>query len=321
MKFEMVCLLPGAAKLPTVNQPCKVKSGLEEPTSTGEMSKYLAKHFPDIYSEFIEGKSPYSSSKLVNGKIVKTKPFKETFKETVLYVKAIAADLRPACFGKTDAMTALFQKLNPEWRTPCRDTVRKLSLALVKYDHLMFEDFNATHKARNMTGCVATTEDGWMDGKGKNHYESTSATFISRFKEAVEVDLHSLSADDIAGGKATVASGEKLVLAPVTLIVAFDLSDSTEKAQGVADGYEDTLATRGIALANVAMAALDGAAVGVAAKKRHADFIESSIVCGPHNTARAILYGLGIGTKVSKNPGVKSCLLKIHPGWGWPKGE
>lgn len=72
----MRCKLPAAGssngKMPDFYQTtAKRDDGVYTggPTSTGVMKKMLQKHYPLIYEEFVQGKSPYSRTKIIGGAV------------------------------------------------------------------------------------------------------------------------------------------------------------------------------------------------------------------------------------------------------------
>jgi len=163
-----------------------------------------------------------------------------------------------------------------------------------------------------MPGFVSTMEDAWSDGKGKGHYSSLSASVIVRTKEKVEVDAGTSITEDSRKGNllASVASGESLVSRDAKLVIALRSADSTGKAADVAAGYKADLATVNLQPTNVALSTWGGCAVGVAARRELEQEIEGWKICVPHDTSRAILHALGVGTKESKNLIVKKLLKK-----------
>ena len=312
VRFEMRCILPGGSKLPTVVQQSEIKGGKPptEPTSTGKLTQFLKKHYPIVHREFIEGKSPYSRSRVVDGEVVRKLTLKETWESCVLYVLACASELRPFRLGKGGRMKAFLQSLEPGFDVPCRSTCNRIALALVQYNDELMRNYLEEVKAERMDGFIATTEDGWTDGKGKKHYSSTSISMITRRLEKKTVDIHSLTTEDIASGSLIVNSGERVVLQNAQLVISFEVSSSTDKAHQVAENYESKLHPIGLNTRNVSLSTLDGAAVGLASRRHLEKDIEGWTVCGPHDTARACLWALGIGTKESKNPGAKELLKK-----------
>jgi hypothetical protein len=161
-----------------------------------------------------------------------------------------------------------------------------------------------------MDGFVATTEDSWTDGKAKTHFSSLSVHLMLRVVEKLDADVHSLSEAQLTSGNVSTLSGEVLKLKAVSLVIDFSVSSATDKACDVADGYSRKLAQVGIAVSNVSNATLDGAAVGVAAKRLLMLELESYRVCGPHHTARAVLRALGVGSKTSLNEEGKLIVLR-----------
>ena len=314
--YTMKCILPGAHKFnggvvkqKSIQPPSGVFS--PNPTSTGKMAAYLSKYFPAIYEEFVVGMSPYSrSSKGVDGEIIKKRTLRQNWMQVVKYVICAAHDIRPITFGHRKGMKAFLLELNNKFGSPAPATARKIALALVLLDKSNKELLFTRKKAECIDPCVSTTEDSWTDGKGKTHFSSLSVSLITRQYIEHRVDIHSLTANEIAGGGASVVSGKTLALVPITLVIDFSTSDATEKAGQVADGYESKLIENGLALSNVALATLDGAAVGLAAKRMLQYLIMAWKVCGPHNIARATLAGLGIGNKVSQNPAAKKSILR-----------
>ena len=316
VRFEMRCILPGGDRLPTVNQQSKLTSGVlpTKPTSTGKMADFLKKHYPKVHAEFIEGKSPYSRTRVVDGEVIRKLTLKESWQSCVAYVIACASELRPFRLGKGARMVDFLHTLDPGFDVPCRSTCNRIALALVEYNKEMMKTFIATVKSERMDGCVATTEDAWTDGKGKNHYSSMSISVIARVLDKETVDIHSLSADDIASGNfASDLGKKKLVLKNVQLVISFEASNSTDKSVDVADGYEKKLRDVGLTCKNVSLSTLDGAAVGLASRRYLDHEIEGWTVCGPHDTGRAIAWALGIGNKESKNPRAKA-LIKRNRG-------
>ena len=133
---------------------------------------------------------------------------------------------------------------------------------MAEYDKIKKKEFFSSLAGTLMTGHLSTTEDGWTCGKAKQHYTSTSASFVARSRVKNEVNIHELSMDDIKAGNLSVQTGERLVLTPTTLVLDFSISSAVDKAAEVASGFEEKLGVFGLKLANVCLATLDGVSAG-----------------------------------------------------------
>jgi len=315
--FKMKCLLKGASKYNdgVVNQQSLIPAAGEpeatRPKSTGKMSGFLLKFFKEIYEEFVQGKSPYSRVKRgSDGRLIKKLPLRQNWKKAVKYVEAAAHDMRPVTWGRSERMKDFLEELDEQFNVPVPATARKIAAACVVFDDECKARLIETKKSECMEGMTCTTEDSWTDGKGKAHFSSLSSHFVVRTKEKMTVDVHSLSKDDIREGRASVDQGEKLTLAVNSIVLDFSISNATDKADDVAEGYESKLRENHLSLKNVALATLDGAAVGVAAKRSQQFEIEAWKVCDPHNVARSAAAGFGTGNKISQNPEGKVVLRR-----------
>ena len=180
--------------------------------------------------------SPYARSRVVDGEFVEKYTLREKWKARVLYVLACATDLRPFRMGLSPRMRKFLETLDPAFDAPCRSTCYRIAIALQWYNEEKREElFNRLSRER-MPGFVATTEDSRSDGKGKAHYTSTMAGVIVGVHQEHGVDARSLTIDEIKRCDLLAAgSGNTLVLKNIQLVLSFDLSDSTDKADDVAE--------------------------------------------------------------------------------------
>jgi len=311
MSFEFECLLPGGAELGTVRDFGEIKRGIHptQPNTTTKRSGFLKKHYRSVYDEFVLGQSPFAKTVEVEGKLIQKMTLRDSWEAAVKYVIACASELRPVSFGKGPLMTDFLESLNPTFGVPCRSTCNRIAQALMLYDSENKCELLTELKMKRMVGFVATTEDSWTDGKGKNHFSSTTVHVVTSKREKVLVDSREASPEEIEAGKLTADAKEQLVLKDTQLVLSFRTSSSTDKANEIAEDYKAQLRAVGLGESNVSHSTLDGAAAGCASR-RNLEGIEDWSVCMPHNVDRSVKHALGIGTSTSKNPAAKKLIQK-----------
>jgi hypothetical protein len=282
------------------------KPGGDKPCGTGKLSAYLQKYHVEVYTRFVQAKSPYARSRVVDGECIKLYSFRESWRSHVDYVIWCAADCRPLIIGKSEAAIKFLAGLDPRYNPPeAKRTAVRILMAIREWmvEHTI--KVVEQRRAELGPGSVHAQLDFWSSGLAKSSFGCMALTFVDAFMQRREVDLTNLSVDEIQS--LVVSESPQLHLGLAELVLSFEAFPYAHTGQNIAEWYKGCLSRHSANLADVGITTLDGGANGLKAMKL---LKQRWRYCIDHRLQRMILKALGQTGAPSKNAPLAALIKK-----------